>query len=144
MLVSLGSVIPGMGLVDAQGHHLVKRHKMTCNAAFPCPQALRPRVDFWIDVYSRWTSKDAVLHDANKPDRVYDVVRGQTCRSRKGSKLVTRQKAVIAGELRSLATKVSQRKKVWGYTGPALFEYVSTARFRGDSPRGVKHSLPRG
>ena len=114
MLVSLGSVIPGMGLVDAQGHHLVKRHKMTCNAAFPCPQAIRPRVDFWIDVYSRWTSKDAVLHDANKPDRVYDVVRGQTCRSRKGSKLVTRQKAVIAGELRSLDTKVSQRMKVWG------------------------------
>ena len=114
MLVSLGSVIPGMGLIDAHGHHLVNRHKMTCNAAFPCPRAMRPRVDFWIDVYSRWSSKDAVLHDANKPDRVYDVVRGQTCRSRKGSKLVTRQKAVIAGELRSLATKVSQRKKVWG------------------------------
>ena len=114
MLVSLGSLMPGMGLIDAHGHHLVNRHKMACNAAFPCPRAIRPRVDFWIDVYSRWSSKDAVLHDANKPDRVYDVIRGQACRGRKGSKLVTRHKVAIAAELRSLASKVSQGKKVWG------------------------------
>ena len=49
MLVSLGSLMPGMGLIDAHGHHLVNRHKMACNAAFPCPRAIRPRVDFWID-----------------------------------------------------------------------------------------------
>ena len=42
----------------------VKQHKMRCSKAFPCPSALQDRVNFWIDVYSRWDSQDAVLHDS--------------------------------------------------------------------------------
>ena len=114
VLAWLGLIVGGLSWSDADAHHLVKRHKITCNADFPCPRRLRPRVDFWIDVYTRWTSKDAVLHDSNKPDRVYDVIRGHSCKGRKGSTLVKRQRAAIAGELRSLAKKITKRKKVWG------------------------------
>ena len=42
----------------------VRQHKMRCSAAFPCPQELEDRVNFWIDIYSRWDSQDAVAPEA--------------------------------------------------------------------------------
>ena len=55
----------------------VKQHRMQCSSAFPCPPELQSRVNFWIDIYSRWASQDAVLHDSVVPSRVYKVIEGR-------------------------------------------------------------------
>ena len=41
---------------------------------FPLGERLRPRVDFWVQVYSRYTTDQAVFHDADEPAIVYQVV----------------------------------------------------------------------
>jgi len=41
---------------------------------FPMAEALRPRVEFWILIYSRFTGQQAVFHDADDPHRIYQVV----------------------------------------------------------------------
>lgn len=40
---------------------------------FQVPASLKPRVDFWIKIFSEYTSDQAVLHDAYYPEITYDV-----------------------------------------------------------------------
>jgi len=42
---------------------------------FPVPEPLAPAVRFWVDVFTRWSCRDVVLHDRFDPGRVYEVVR---------------------------------------------------------------------
>ena len=41
---------------------------------FPEPEAIKPRVDFWVDIYTRYHSKEAIIHDSNNLDIIYEVV----------------------------------------------------------------------
>jgi len=41
---------------------------------FPAIEALQPRVDFWIQIYSRYTRQQVVFHDADDPHVVYQLV----------------------------------------------------------------------
>jgi membrane-bound lytic murein transglycosylase D len=40
---------------------------------FPCPPELREGVDFWKNVWSKWTLSQVVLHDTDHPSIVYEV-----------------------------------------------------------------------
>jgi len=87
----------------------VRQHKMRCSAAFPCPRELENRVNFWIDIYSRWDSQDAVLHDAVVPSRVYKVIEGRACGRKGNTAFIKDQKKHIAAELHTLAKKVDRK-----------------------------------
>jgi membrane-bound lytic murein transglycosylase D len=41
---------------------------------FPCPTYLQPRVGFWVKIFSRYSSRDFVVHDRNKVWRIYGVM----------------------------------------------------------------------
>lgn len=41
---------------------------------FPVADELKPHVAFWVDVFSRYTSRQVLLHDEWEPDRVYAVL----------------------------------------------------------------------
>lgn len=43
-------------------------------APFPCPQYLQPRVGFWVKVFSRYSSRDFIVHDRNQVWRIYGVM----------------------------------------------------------------------
>jgi len=40
---------------------------------FPCPDTMREGVDFWKNVWTRWTLEQVVLHDTDHPSIVYEV-----------------------------------------------------------------------
>ncbi|MEE9217828.1 MAG: lytic transglycosylase domain-containing protein [Acidobacteriota bacterium] len=40
---------------------------------FPAGERLRPRVDFWIQIYSQWTAQQVVFHDAEDLSVIYQV-----------------------------------------------------------------------
>ncbi|MFN7729524.1 MAG: lytic transglycosylase domain-containing protein [Bdellovibrio sp.] len=42
--------------------------------AFAVPKGLETQVNFWIDIYSRYTTDQGVLHDSEYIDLVYDVL----------------------------------------------------------------------
>lgn len=90
----------------------VKQHKMRCNAAFPCPAELQDRVNFWIDIYSRWDSQDAVLHDPTLPHRVYAVFEGRACGRKGNTPFVKDQKRRISSELHTLAKQLDRNAPV--------------------------------
>lgn len=119
-LLLLATVLMWPGAASA--HHLVTKHQLKCNAAFPCPPALQRRVDFWIQVYSKWSSKEAILHDPDYPWKVYDVKKGQSCGGRKGNKAINREKKKLEVELNKVAAKLEQKKRIRGRRDTHLLE----------------------
>ncbi|MEA3291144.1 MAG: LysM peptidoglycan-binding domain-containing protein [Pseudomonadota bacterium] len=100
----LCAVIP-----TAAAHHLLPSHKLDCSKAFPCPKALHTRIDFWIEVFSKWDSGQVVFHDAEHPGRVFDVFHADGC----GAQVDGRRKR-LKNELLALAKKVEQGRPVKG------------------------------
>ena len=88
------------------------RHDLKCPKAFTCPPFIWSRVGFWIDVYSRWNSNDAILHDKEYPSHVYRVLTGQNCGTTKESPAIKRQKDKIAEELRHLAERLEDGRRI--------------------------------
>lgn len=41
---------------------------------FPVPKNLRLRVQFWINVFTRYSRNQYIIHDVEKPERIYRVV----------------------------------------------------------------------
>ena len=96
----------------AQAFVEVKKHVMRCSAAFPCTRELQDRVNFWIDIYSRWDSQDAVLHDGEVPHRVYAAIEGRACGRKGNTPFIKDQKKRISGELHKLARELDRKAPV--------------------------------
>ena len=92
--------------------HLVQHHKLKCGQYFPCPDALRRRVDFWIDVYGRWRTNDAILHDAQRPHRVYKIIKGKACGTSGNTQFIKEQKRQIRLRLERIAILIEQNKTI--------------------------------
>ena len=92
--------------------HLVQHHKLKCGQYFPCPDALRRRVDFWIDVYGRWRPNDAILHDAQRPHRVYKIIKGKACGTKGNTQFIKEQKRQIRLRLERIAILIEQNKTI--------------------------------
>jgi membrane-bound lytic murein transglycosylase D len=41
---------------------------------FPLPDALKPNVEFWINVYARWSEREVIIHDSENLQFVYEVI----------------------------------------------------------------------
>ena len=98
----------------------VKQHVMQCSTTFPCPSELQSRVNFWIDIYSRWNSQDSVLHDAHAPHRVYQVFKGRACGRKGNTPFIKDQKKRIAGEMHNLARQLERNYRVSSAYGKHL------------------------
>ena len=92
--------------------HLVQHHKLKCGQYFPCPDALRRRVDFWIDVYGRWRTNDAILHDAQRPHRVYKIIKGKACGTKGNTQFIKEQKRQIRLRLERIAILIERKKTI--------------------------------
>ncbi len=83
----------------------VSTHDLGCSVEFPCPDALRRRVDFWIDVFSRWDKNTAILHDYDAPWQVYQTVSGvKSC----SDKTVKRERKRVKANLNALGDRLKK------------------------------------
>jgi len=83
----------------------VANHDLGCSVEFPCPKALHRRVDFWIDVFSRWDKHTAILHDYDAPWQVYKTVDGVKSCSDRG---VKKQRKRLKANLNALADRLKK------------------------------------
>ena len=106
---------------QARAHHLLVQTELRCSANFKCPEALHPRVRFWVSVFSRWNKKQAVLHDSRYPFRVYAVVNtGHGC-SRAARTQVRKARENIRANLRQLADQLAKGRTP---SGPQAEHYL--------------------
>lgn len=91
----------------------VGQYALDCNETFSCPDSLLPRVAFWVEVFSRWDTNTAILHDKDNPHRVYSTVKRKNgCRrSRKGDS-IDRERRRLKKSLASIATKLSKGRSL--------------------------------
>jgi membrane-bound lytic murein transglycosylase D len=69
LLFVRAALLVALVLVPGRGARAAERD-------FPTPPALAPAVRFWVDVFTRWSTDDVVLHDRFLPGVVYGVVHG--------------------------------------------------------------------
>jgi len=104
-------------LLPADGvraHHLGSGQQLKCDATFPCQQEIIGRVQFWVDVFSKWSNDQIVLHDKNRPERVYAVIKTKaSCTDKRSKRVVDRHRKRIAKDLRELAGQVDRGETVY-------------------------------
>lgn len=61
-------------------------HELNCDEIFSCPEEIKRRIDFWVNVFRLWGKDNKILHDSNRPERVYMVLDSQDQCSRKKPK----------------------------------------------------------
>ena len=90
----------------AGADHLLGKHDLQCDKIFPCPDELKPRVKFWIDVFTRHGDDTVILHDSEQPDRVYRVLKTKAqCSRRRDARTIKNAKNKIRQQLRQIADK---------------------------------------
>ncbi len=99
---------------EARAHHYLEDHELDCSKDFPCPEALRGRVNFWVHVFSKWGKGQAILHDPDVPERVYSVIdTGEGC-SRRARKRLDKERKRIRTVLYNAALKLEAGEPLSG------------------------------
>ena len=115
----------------AHADHFVKKRALDCSANFPCPKEIRPRVHFWIEVFANWNAETAILHDPNRPQRVYAIINtGRGCH-RSMRKRVQKKRKQVAAELRALADAIDAGKASRRFTSRE--KHLASMFARGDA-----------
>ncbi len=70
---------------------------------FPQPEALQPDVDFWVSIFSEYTTSQGVLHDSRNLGVVYGHLDYTTTDRRSRQRLVSARRQEIQAALRVLA-----------------------------------------
>jgi len=97
------------------------------STVFPVPPELKPNVQFWVDVFTRYTKDQAILHDIEVPLRIYSIVdvkglsRDIPKEKKKMESLVEKEKERICSVLKRLGdpdredtTMTEQESKIRG------------------------------
>ncbi len=93
---------------------LVARTNNSSSKLFPTPESLKPNVEFWKNVYAKYSERDVVIHDSYDLGIVYEVVnmdslfRGINVSERLQWKKIER----IKKGYKSILLKLSRKKKL--------------------------------
>lgn len=117
----------------------VQRHDLECGATFPCPEEIRRRVDFWIQVFRSWGTDQLVFHDRAYPARVYSVITSEhSCRRSRSARSVEAERDRVAGILRGVA-----KKSTWAEPNWSEEERAYLALFRDSGPKEIEQAADR-
>ena len=73
--------------------------------AFPQPVELRPDIDFWVSIFTRYTTDQGVLHDSRNLAVVYDVIDFESDLGRRArQRRVSSRREKVQAVLKSLAS----------------------------------------
>jgi len=96
------------------GDALVARTNNSSSRLFPTPESLKPNVEFWKNIYAKYSERDVVIHDSYDLSIVYEVVnmdslfRGINVSERLQWKKIER----IKKGYKSILRKLSRKKKL--------------------------------
>jgi membrane-bound lytic murein transglycosylase D len=123
----------------ASADHLLGQHNLQCDKIFPCPDELKPRVSFWVDVFTKYGADTIVLHDSQNPHRVYKVIKTKAqCSRRREPRSIRNAKNKLRKQLRQIADK--RAKGITTFSGEMkhLAELV-----KNDRPSAIRKAAKR-
>ncbi len=134
-LLALLTLLPQKAVAD----HLLGSHDLKCDKIFPCPDELKPRVAFWIDVFTQYGNDTIILHDAENPQRVYNVIQTKArCSRRNEAKSIKKAKSHVRNQLLQIADK--RAKGISTFTGE---QQHLAALVKNEKPAGIREAAKR-
>ncbi len=98
---------------------------MTSSDPFPVHSSMRPNVEFWKKIYSKYPSTKGVLHDRNNLDIIYEIIdlkpHGQGSRninSKRVKKAKKRYQAILDKLARGKAPSTGDERRIYAMFGP--------------------------
>ncbi|WP_420264856.1 transglycosylase SLT domain-containing protein [Candidatus Magnetominusculus dajiuhuensis] len=76
LILRCAAVVLVLGLAGVSGASAASENRFSLpeSPLFSCPAPLRPQVDFWIKIFTLYTTKQAVIHDNRYLNIIYSVV----------------------------------------------------------------------
>jgi len=116
----------------------VANYPLQCDETFSCPVSILPRVGFWVEVFSRWTTDTAIFHDKENPHRVYGTLsRNEGCRNSRKDGIIERERKSLKKSLTSLATKLDKGQSL------TLSQAKLHALFIGETTQEIRNAAKR-
>ena len=139
-LLALVMLLPMMfSAGTAEADHLLGSHDLKCDKIFPCPDELKPRVSFWVDVFTKYGDDTVILHDSRNPHRVYKVLKTTSrCSRRRDPKVIKNAKNKIRKQLQQIA---DQRAK--GVTKFSGEKKHLAEMLKDEKPSGIRNAAKR-
>src|SRR5262249_30796676 len=124
--------------------------------AFPFPEGLRGRVEFWKNVFGVWGSNQVVFHDMAHPGLIYDIMQlpGEA-----GARYTREQEALVRARREELETRLrrlefmvrdnaplteDEKQLALLITTHAGTDAIAGASTRVRSQRGIRERFRRG
>lgn len=86
----------GLSLLAVSPSHSSTRNlEKTEVETFPVYPSIEPNVAFWIDMFTRYTRSQGVIHDARHLNRIYEVIRLDPSQTRTASKRNKKKKEAV-------------------------------------------------
>jgi len=91
----------------------VSNYPLQCDETFSCPNSIRLRVGFWVEVFSRWDTNTAVFHDKEHPSRVFATLnRKDGCRNSRRDKVIDKERKALKAKLETLASRLDKGRSL--------------------------------
>ncbi len=119
---------------------------------FPIYGVIQPNVDFWIDIFTRYSKTDGVLHDAWDLSRIYEVLKLNPARTRKAAKqnrqikekARNRHKAALLQLAKGRPPATPLEKKVAAILGKTTKKQFKRAAYNLRVQTGLKNQFKEG
>lgn len=113
-------------------------HEVQCGETFACPESIKGRISFWVDVFSRWETNQAIFHDKERPERVYSTItRTNGCRNSRADNTIEKQRKYLKSLILRTADKVANQKSL------SRQENTMATIFSGESVAEMKRAAER-
>ena len=102
---------------------------INCTTTFPCPEELKPKIEFWIRAFHEFDKNHAIFHDSRSPEVVYSVIKSKTtCRaSRRNGRIETERKR-IRRIIQSIQSKQKLNSPRYTSDEKAILEQMNASR----------------
>jgi membrane-bound lytic murein transglycosylase D len=81
---------------------------LKCSTNFPCPDELKPKIEFWVRIFQEFKKTQAVFHDSETPEMIYSVIESDTfCSQGRKNSPIEIERSRIKNVLKSIQEKQS-------------------------------------
>lgn len=102
---------------------------INCETNFPCPEDLKPKINFWIKVFQEYTKNQAVFHDTENPEVIYSVITSDTnCYQGRRNSPIEKERTRIKNLLQSIQKKQLEPGAVYNTEESQILDQIQASK----------------
>jgi membrane-bound lytic murein transglycosylase D len=103
--------------------------EIKCSTNFPCPDELKPKIEFWVRVFQEFRKNQAVFHDAETPEMIYSVIESDTfCGQGRRNSPIELERTRIKNVLKSIQEKQSNNNSSYTSEEQTIVNQIKSSK----------------